>query len=205
MPHRLMIFTRYPEAHGVKTRLIPALGAEGAAQLHREMTERTVRTARPLRQLGIEVEVRFTGGDATRMQEAFGQDLRYVDQGEGDLGQRLSAAFEAGPFPAIAIGTDCPDLSTHHLLEAFAALREHDVVLGPANDGGYYLIGLGLSAPSIFEGIAWGSANVCVDTQRRIADQHLSIALLSPLSDVDQPEDLPIWERAKLRDVATFR
>jgi len=197
---RLIIFARYPEPGEVKTRLVSALGATGAAQLHSEMTAHTLHWAAGLRQQqGIDLEVRFSGGDELRMQAAFGSDARYLRQADGDLGQRLIAAIGDRPQRTVVIGTDCPDLTPQLVLDAFAALGEHDVVLGPATDGGYYLIGVRRPAPALFQGIAWGTTSVCSQTRQIAAEQGLSTALLSPLSDVDRPEDLAIWSRVRAR------
>jgi hypothetical protein len=195
---RLLIFTRFPEPGHVKTRLIPALGPEGAARLQREMTLHTVQWARELNRChGIEFEVRFAGGDVPRMCAEFGDDVRCVPQCEGNLGDRLATAFADGSSRTIIVGTDCPELSASCVLKAFTALDNHDVVLGPATDGGYYLIGLNRPAPELFQGIAWGTSSVCAQTQRIAEDRGLSAALLVPLPDVDLPEDLPVWERVR--------
>jgi glycosyltransferase A (GT-A) superfamily protein (DUF2064 family) len=116
--HRLIVFTRFPEPGTTKARLIPALGAQGAATLQRQMTHQTLQTARAWRRAcpGRQVEVRFTGGTADDMANTFGCDLEYVVQDEGDLGQRLHRVFGQalnGPLradTAAAIGTDCPNL-----------------------------------------------------------------------------------------------
>ena len=200
MADRLIIFARYPEPGQVKTRLLPTLGAEGAAALHREMTAFTLGWARTLqRQHGIDCEVWFAGGDEQRMQTAFGNDAQYLPQTQGDLGQRLAAAFGGRIQRTIAIGTDCAELTPELVLEAFAALDYHDLVLGPATDGGYYLIGLNRPLPMLFQGISWGTSAVFSQTQQIAREQGLSTALLRPLADVDRPEDLTIWDRMRSR------
>lgn len=98
---------------------------------------------------------------------------------------------------AILIGTDCPDLSVGLLVEAFEALRTSDVVIGPAFDGGYYLIGLRRQAPALFEGVAWGTSEVLAATLARAASLGLVVHKLPTLSDVDEPGDLAVWERVK--------
>jgi hypothetical protein len=198
MPGRLLIFTRFPEPGQVKTRLIPALGPEGAARLQREMTLHTLHWARELnRYHGIEFEVRFAGANVPRMRAEFGDDVRYEPQCEGNLGDRLATAFAEGASRTIIVGTDCPELSARCALEAFTSLDNHDVVLGPATDGGYYLIGLNRPVPELFQGIAWGTSSVCAQTQRIANERGLSVALLAPLSDVDLPEDLAVWDRVR--------
>ena len=199
--NHLIIFTRYPEAGKAKTRLIPALGPEGAAELHRQMAEHTVAQARSLqaRSEPVSVEVRFAGGSAEQMQAWLGGDLQLQPQSEGGLGDRMAQAFQsaftAGASAAIVIGTDCPDLDADLLEKAFQELRQHDLVLGPANDGGYYLIGLRRSIPDLFQGVAWSTAAVLQQTVAIGEGLGLTIARLPTLSDVDYPADLEIWQR----------
>ncbi len=204
MSERLLVFTRYPEPSKGKTRLIPVLGPEGASQLQREMTQhvfgwaKTFATSRPLR-----VEVRFEGGGEDLMRQAFGDDLVYRRQDVGDLGQRMRAAFEAafraGDNRVVLIGTDCPELDGKVVQTAFDRLGENDVVLGPANDSGYYLIGLRRLIPALFDSIPWGTADVLQTTLAVAKAAGLSVTLLSQLSDVDRPEDIAAWNRVKSR------
>ena len=197
---RLIIFTRYPETGKAKTRLIPALGAEGAAALHRRMADHTLVQVQALQfQHPLCVEVRFSGGDRDLMQRWLGTDLMYTVQGEGDLGDRMGrsfqSAFDASVDRAVIIGTDCPDLNATLLDQAFRELQHHDLVLGPASDGGYYLIGLRRLIPQLFIGMEWSTATVLERTLEIAAELNLSVALLPVLSDVDYPADLEIWER----------
>ena len=201
MKHRqcLIIFTRYPEPGLTKTRLISALGAEGAAKLQQQMTEHTLVQARTWRDRFSSVEVHFAGGSQQLMQQWLGTDLRYRQQEAGDLGQRMRLAFErsfaAGISRVVMIGIDCPDVTATLLTQAFEALSHSDLVLGPAADGGYYLIGLNRSIPELFTGIHWGSAQVLATTQGIAQRLGLAVFLLPVLHDVDRPEDLPIWKR----------
>lgn len=198
LPYKLVVFTRYPVAGAAKTRMIPAIGAEAAANLHYELAAHTLRTARAVVADGdIAVEVHFAGGNTDAMRTAFGTDLAYVPQAEGDLGQRMAATFEAGISVGVRglviIGTDCPALTPEHLREAFAALAANDVVFGPAADGGYYLVGLRRSSPELFEGIGWGGETVLAASLQRAGRLGLSYRLLDELRDVDRPEDLEHW------------
>jgi len=202
---RLIMFTRYPQPGSTKTRLIPALGEEGAASLQRKMTEFTMDTVKRLqRELICGVEVRFEGADADKMADWFGDDVTYVPQGTGDLGERMarafSEAFAAEAKEAVIIGTDCPDLSKNTLREAFKALDDSDLVVGPAYDGGYYLIGLNASArdralPKLFSGPTWGTGTVLETTLSLAERLGLSVKQLPQLRDVDYPEDLAVWKR----------
>lgn len=193
---RLIIFTRYPEPGRTKTRLIPALGAEGAAALHRRLTEQALATARRLAaQHAVALEVRYTGGDAAAMRQWLGTGLYLCEQGEGDLGSRMReafhTAFEEGCERVVIIGADCPGLTSDVLSSAFAALHRHDLALGPASDGGYYLIGLRRTVPQLFDGIAWGADSVLWRTLQIARGLGLQFVLLEQLDDIDRPEDLP--------------
>jgi uncharacterized protein len=195
----LIIFTRYPEAGKTKTRLIPALGTKGAADLHRQMTEHTLTQVKQLQSNALSFEVRFAGGDLQLMQDWLGSDSSYQAQGDGDLGQRMARslleAFQSGAEKAVLIGTDCPDVNTEILAEAFAKLHHYNLVLGPAMDGGYYLIGLQSPIPELFIDIDWGTAKVLQQTVKIAETLNLSLIYLPYLADIDRPEDLPIWEK----------
>jgi rSAM/selenodomain-associated transferase 1 len=192
---RLIIFTRYPEPGRTKTRLIPALGAAGAANLHRRMTEQAIATARQLAALqAVALEVRYSGGDAALMQQWLGANLRLRAQSDGDLGARMREAFheafQQGCERVVIIGTDCPGITSATLAAAFAALCRNDLALGPASDGGYYLIGLRRLIPQLFDGILWGTDGVLRHTLQIAETLDLRYSLLEQLDDVDRPEDL---------------
>ena len=196
---RLIVFSRFPEAGATKTRLIPTLGAQGAADLQRAMTEHTLRWATTLTP-EIDVCVCYTGADETKMQQWLGSKVTYRRQRSGDLGERMMAAFSEsfveGALRVVAIGIDCPGLGPDHVREALEALTSCDVVLGPAVDGGYYLIGLKSMEPELFGAeIVWGSEQVCRQTKAIVDRRDLSLVELEPLADVDLPEDLGIWQR----------
>ncbi|MEB3213563.1 MAG: TIGR04282 family arsenosugar biosynthesis glycosyltransferase, partial [Leptolyngbyaceae bacterium] len=204
--HHIIVFTRFPEPGKTKTRLIPALGAEGAARVQTQMTEHTLATIQAFKRTqhsshnAVSVDVRFAGGTAARMQQWLGLQWAYTPQGEGDLGDRLlrafDDAFERGARFVLAIGIDCPDITVDSLTEAFHHLASAELVIGPADDGGYYLIGLSKLVPDCFHSIAWGTDTVCQTTLDIAAQLNLTVEKLQVLSDVDRPDDLPIWERA---------
>ena len=188
---KLLIFTRYPEAGSVKTRLIPTLGADGARNLHRKMAEHTIKR---LDCLTAEMEVCFTGRGEKEMQEWLGKKRSYSPQGGGDLGQRLLKAFAQafcqGEDKVVVVGTDCPDLTAAHVQEAFHLLDEFDLVLGPAADGGYYLLGLNRLYKDLFESIPWGTGEVLQATLNKAKLLGINTVLLERLADVDRPKDL---------------
>lgn len=181
---RVALFTRWPEAGKAKTRLIPALGAQGAADLHRRLTERTVATVRAA---GLHLEIRSTGADPAMFRDWLGT-ADVVDQGEGDLGERLARAAER--LPLLLLGADIPGLLAHHLSDAAAALAHHPAVIGPAVDGGYWLLGLAAPQPAVFRDMAWGTDSVLATTLARLS---ADTPRLATLSDLDTPDDLAHW------------
>jgi uncharacterized protein len=185
---RLILFARYPTAGACKTRLIPALGPEGAAALHRHLTERTVRI---MQQSGCPVAVAYTGADASEFKCWLGTDILLIEQVEGDLTAKLLAC--ANPSPVIFFGADTPDLQLHHVASAIAGLETHEVVIGPAEDGGYYLIGMRKSLPELFTDMPWSTEQVLPETLARLSSLGIEPLLLETLSDCDRPEDLARW------------
>ncbi len=197
---RLILFARYPVAGRVKTRLIPALGAEGAAALHRRLVLRTLRTAEvAARRAGSELEIRFDGGSEAAMAHWLGDGWVCRRQGDGDLGQRMASAFEdsfkEGSTATAVIGSDCPGLTPELLSGAFDALSQNSAVLGPATDGGYYLLGLTRFVPELFHGLTWGTDSVLADSLGILERAGIKPGLLDPLDDLDRPGDLPAWRR----------
>ena len=201
---QLLIFTRYPEPGNAKTRLISALGAEEAADLQRQMTEHLVEEARKLLAFHpVPVRICFDGGGVQRLRAWLGEEWNYAPQGGGDLGHRMAAAFESafrdGAERTLLVGTDIPDLTAPVLFQAFRELERSELVLGPAEDGGYYLIGLQRSAferagARLFSGIPWGTGAVLEQTLKAAEESSLSRSLTERLADVDRPEDLDAWE-----------
>ena len=188
LPVRIVVFARFPVPGMCKTRLIPAIGPDGAAALHKRLVEQCIAA---MRATGHSVEVRTTGAEATAFSEWLGDDIAFVDQGEGDLGDRLARA--AAPYPVIFIGADAPDLSAERLSAAVTALENAPAVIGPAEDGGYYLLGLNAPAPWLFNDMTWGVETVFDETMRRFAAHGVTPMVLEPLADLDRPEDLARW------------
>ncbi len=187
MAPRVALFTRYPEPGRAKTRLIPALGAEGAARLHRTLTERTIAA---IRQSGLPMEIRSTGATVAAFVEWLNADT-IVDQGGGDLGERLARA--GPPYPTLFIGADAPDISPELLRDAARTLTHAPAVIGPAEDGGYWLLGLARSIDKVFADIDWSSDAVCAQTLSRLSAAGIDPILLPILADCDRPEDLARW------------
>lgn len=192
----MLIFAKAPVPGRAKTRLIPALGAEAAARLAEELFWFTLRQAQ-LAGVGP-IELWVTPGPGDPSWERFLRDRRLLgislhDQGEGDLGARLARAAEEGLSRAEAIllvGTDCPGLHPGIYREADHRLRGCDAVVGPARDGGYYLLGLRRFHRWIFSNIPWSSSEVGEATRQRFLRLGWSWTELDVLSDLDEPSDL---------------
>lgn len=196
--NQLIVFTRLPCEGRNKTRLIPALGAAGAARFHDRLARHTIGRARDYcESSGARLVIRLDGGTPADGSDWLGSHA-FEEQGGGDLGARLDravrAAFDDGARRVVVIGTDCPELDRADLAEAFDTLLRCPVVLGPARDGGYYLIGLSKPCPAVFQNIDWGSSRVFAQSLAAAGDAGLNVATLRLLADVDVPDDLPAAE-----------
>jgi rSAM/selenodomain-associated transferase 2/rSAM/selenodomain-associated transferase 1 len=198
----LVLFARFPEPGKVKTRLIPSLGAESAAREHRLMVEHALTQARIWRELSPgRVYLAGDVGKRSHWRAWLGKDFIFLAQAGRDLGEKMAQAaaraFQGGARRVVVIGSDCPGLKPSHLQKAFKALETHDLVLGPAADGGYYLLGLRSPAGNLFAQVDWGTHRVFSQTQQNARAQHWSVAKLETLSDVDTPQDLKHWTRIR--------
>ena len=192
---QLIVFARIPEFGKNKTRLIPALGASKATEIYQLLVAYTLEQIRNfLQHRPCEVTIYFTGGSVEKAMGSFGSEWHYQVQCEGDLGARMEAAIAPslmhGAKRVVVIGTDTPQLTSHHLSLAFDALDNSDVALGPAADGGYYLIGLKRSCPALFAQINWSTDQVLSQTMTRAQSEKLDVRILPELSDIDFPEDV---------------
>lgn len=195
-PARLAIFARVPVRGQVKTRLAEAVGADSALRIYESLLTSALRELAPGKgRFAPEV---WVDGEL----DAFARWQRQIDiggvedqpfpllaQGRGDLGQRMSRAFDDGV--AVLVGTDIPEMTASYVERALAALRTADLVLGPTEDGGYCLIGMDSPRPGLFEGIPWGTADVLSSTLRAAND--LRVELLDRMWDLDDVEDLARW------------
>ena len=178
-----------------KTRLIPALGAPGAARLQRQLTLRTLATARAA---GLGPVTLWCAPDVRQrffraLRRRCGIELRA--QPEADLGMRMADIFAAaGNRPVLLIGTDCPVLTPEHLRQAALALQSADAVFITTEDGGYYLVGLRRPAPELFSGIAWSTPEVMARTRERLAALGLRWQEVARLWDIDSAADLARWQ-----------
>ena len=205
MSERLIIFVKAPRPGAVKTRLVPALGPEAAAGLYRALAEAVVEQ---MQSLSGEYErlLFFTPGDARAEMEAWLRGQAWIAQDGPDLGARMAAAFDEafrrGADRVVLVGSDVPGLTSSDVVTALGSLADHDLALGPAMDGGYYLIALGRPQPELFRGIAWGTASVFAATMERAAVLGLTVRVLEPRRDIDTLDDVRAeWPR--LRSLVT--
>jgi rSAM/selenodomain-associated transferase 1 len=197
---RIAVFARAPVPGAAKTRLIPLLGAEGAALLHAELVRHALRLALASDIGPVQL---WCAPDCdhpffTRCAEELGVSLR--TQCGGDLGERMACAFGAAlceNAPLVVIGSDCPALTPALVREAAGALRDHEAVFAPAEDGGYVLVGLSAPDPGLFKGIAWGSDSVMSETRARLERAGTRWKELETLWDIDRPEDIARLERER--------
>ena len=190
---RLIVLAKAPVAGFAKTRLIPALGAEGAARLARRLLDETMAQARAAGFDGLELCCAPDTTHPAFVQQRQGGGVQLSVQGSGDLGARMHQAVIRGLRAAaqvILIGTDAPRLDAAYLQAASTALANNDAVLGPAADGGYVLIGLRRPAPRLFEALPWSTQRVLALTRERLIECDLRWAELPMLHDIDTDDDL---------------
>lgn len=189
----VIVFARAPQPGAVKTRLIPLLGAEGAAALHARLVKHALSTARAASFGRIELHCAPDGGDPFFQFCAGHYGITARAQVGSDLGERMGAAFAQALIAhtrVLLTGSDCPALTARHLRQADRALRDGaDAVFVPCEDGGYALIGLKRADAKLFHGIAWGGATVMAETRARLKQLGWTWRELETLWDVDRPQD----------------
>lgn len=203
---RIVIFAKAPLPGLAKTRLIPALGAKGAAHLAKRMLFHAVEQAQAAEATKVELCVTPSLSHPVWQTLALPAELNWSEQGEGDLGMRMARASEriTGAGEAVLfMGTDCPGLSASHIRLAIASLTKHDACLIPVSDGGYALLGLRRHLPALFEAIPWSTAEVAALTRQRILEKGWSLQEFDILHDIDEPEDL-CWLPASWDKQAIF-
>jgi rSAM/selenodomain-associated transferase 1 len=191
----IAILAKAPIPGLTKTRLIPSIGAHAAAVLQERLTECAIATATAadIGPVTLWCTPDFTHPSFQDLAVRFPLVLK--QQPDGDLGARMLGAIAANNGPTLVIGTDCPVLSPEHLHNAAQALSDADVVLIPAEDGGYVLIGMRTAYEEFFSGIAWGTASVLQETRARILSLGLKAIELPALWDIDTEADLARFER----------
>jgi rSAM/selenodomain-associated transferase 2/rSAM/selenodomain-associated transferase 1 len=193
------VLAKAPLPGWAKTRLIPTLGAAGAARAQRSFALQTLATARAASTGPLTLWCAPDVGHRFFRALARCHGVRTVAQPAGDLGQRMAAAMHAhfAPTPGtplLIVGTDCPVLTPDHLQQAADALQSHDAVLIPAEDGGYVLIGLRRPVPEVFQRVDWSTPQVLEQTLDRLREAGASWRVLPPLWDVDEPADWLRWQ-----------
>lgn len=192
-PVRIVIFAKAPQPGFAKTRLIPALGAQGAADLARRLLMHTLSEALAAAVGPVELCVTPSAADAVWRKLPISEVVQWSDQGEGDLGDRLAHATRRvtdGGESVLLIGADCPELNAACLRQAAQDLRSTDATLFPTADGGYALLGLNRFHSSIFMGIAWSTDTVAFETLCRLEQLGWIVQSHPKLHDIDEPADL---------------
>ena len=203
-PDALIVFFKVPEKGHVKTRLAQKYGDDEALYIYYVLMSYTIFNVRRYMDIAKNLETIMLYSSkkpkVAKEKGAVNGKYRFVAQVKGDMGQRFEAAFDdvlkGGPRKAIIIGTDCIGLTKEVLGAAFGALDKHDVVIGPAEDGGYYLIGFKdrSLANKLFKDVLWSTDKVLLQTMKNIKSAGLTVYKLPKLFDVDTPKD---WARAR--------
>lgn len=186
----LLIFIKNPELGNVKTRLAKSIGKDKALQVYKELLKKTINAAVKTdarRQVWYSTFIDYEDGISSDSFE------KYLQTGSG-LGQRMSnafhQAFEEGIDRAVIIGSDCPSLNEIVIKDAFDRLKKNDLVIGPSEDGGYYLLGMNRFSEIIFKDIEWSTESVFDSTIQKAKEEGLKVFLLPVLNDIDNLEDL---------------
>jgi uncharacterized protein len=193
----LVVFMRYPEPGCVKTRLAAGMGEKAAADLYARLLRRTLGIVTDFweKHRDVEIALHFDPADRDRdVRRSFPGPWRFAPQTPGHLGERMRAACDLscgkGQRHRIVIGCDIGDLESEDLVDAFSALHRHDAVVGPASDGGFYLLGLRRPCDAVFSPTSWGGSDVCARALDSLRREGLSVGLVSERNDIDRVEDL---------------
>ncbi len=186
----IIVFAKAPIPGEVKTRLTPFLTAEKAAALHRKLVEHTLQTVSSVSDCKVEL---WVGSQHSWWSVLTGQyDLVVFEQCGEDLGARMLFAVNDAlqrSDQVLIVGTDSPAISADYIQTAFTGLEQEDIVIGPADDGGYVMLGLRRSLPCLFGNMPWGSDGVYAATVARLRADNLSWCEMPSLMDIDRPED----------------
>jgi hypothetical protein len=212
MTEAVIIFARLPQKGKVKTRIAKTLGEKFAVDFYKACAENTFNECRKIASNNLDIYIFYADkNDKKLMKNWAGSEFRLFPQSGEDLGKRMLNAFKQvfaeGVRRAILIGTDIPGISSKVISDSLISLCKSDVVIGPAKDGGYYLIGMNKLYGFLFEKIEWGSGKVFSDTLNRISLHNIERQIVAELYDIDTEEDLKNWmsegqeaENNKVRD-----
>ena len=194
----VIVFARYPENGKVKTRLGKTLGDDFAAGLYELMAEHIFKVCRTLPGEEYDIHLFYDDKDNSPLIKKWAPpDFNLFLQTGNDLGERMKNAFQSlfnkRYKKVIIIGTDCPQINVNLLLEAFNKLSQSDLVIGPSNDGGYYLLGMNDFHPLLFDDIRWSSDEVFRKTEKKAIENELSLSVMPELIDIDTEDDLKNW------------
>lgn len=192
--NKLIIFAKQPELGKVKTRLSASIGEERTLKIYLELLEITKSVT-----YSLDIDKIVYWNHLTEVLfDGFGSGYRAEVQEEGDLGWKMQIAFQnefqTKPNKVLIIGTDCPFLTTEILYKAYQSLDQTDFVLGPARDGGYYLLGMKEFSPYLFHSIPWSTKDVLSLTLAKIQNHAKTVSLLDELDDIDEIDDLNYWK-----------
>ena len=193
---QLVIMAKQPLIGRVKTRLARDVGGTEALRFFRSASDSLVR--RVGRDPRWRTAIAVSPDRAVHERGIWPADIPLIGQGAGDLGHRMGRLFrDLPPGPVVIIGADIPGIERHHITDAFAVLGNHDAVIGPAEDGGYWLVGLRRRprVREIFDGVRWSSAETLDDTLKNIRERNMSVAMVATLADIDEGKDLVKWRR----------
>lgn len=192
---RVILFAKAPIPGYAKTRLIPALGARGAARFHQQLVTHSLRTLCALKE--VKVELHYSEPHPFFWRLAKRYHCQLVPQARGDLGRRMLESLRQGPESALIIGSDCPVITPQLVRRCIQALKGYELVLLPAEDGGYGLIGCQKphhdTLSMLFENMPWGTAQVLEKTRAAAAKAQLRMQELETIWDIDTPDDLARW------------
>ena len=194
--HALIVFARVPADGQVKTRLAAAIGAAAATAAYTRLAQLVIGAVQ--QGSSYSVSVAYTPADGERAMRAWlGPGLAMQPQADGDLGARMASAIgeaiDGGAGRVVVIGTDCPAVTAHVVEEAFTRLDGADVVIGPASDGGYYLIGMSRLHPGLFADVPWSSPETLRTTLERARALQLRVTMLDERRDIDTADDWRAW------------
>jgi len=203
----IIIFTKFPVEGKVKTRLAKNMGNKFAVSLYKVCAEHTFKELVKVKETGSELFLFCSEeNEIEQVMKWVGKDFNYNSQQGNDLGLKMYNAFDTvfkrGYKKVIIIGTDTPDVSMNIVQSAISVLDNYNVVIGPANDGGYYLLGFKLKLIDLFSGIEWSSSSVFDDTIEKLKNSKINYFMLDELIDIDTLEDLQNWLKQYNGDAA---